>query len=90
MGKKTASNPSLASSHWHKEVQRCISLSALDTTYGMGAMSKASLEKQMVELFHGTGAPNNVSYVSLCLEGQNQFNHLWEDREENNGKLRVK
>ena len=71
-----------SSSYLHKEVQRCIAISALDTAYALPPMKKYDLEKKVFELYHGTGDDNNISYTSLCLEGKLQFKPLWEATDE--------
>ena len=90
MSKKSTPKSDLACSFWQKEIQRCISFSAYETVFGMKQMSKESQDEKMYELYHGTPDPNNVSYVTLCIEGKNQFAHLWDNVGQNTMKLRMK
>ena len=69
MVKKTKKSPTkivktLASSFWQNELQRCVAISALDTTFGITAMTIADMVRKLFELFHGTNDKNNVSYVT--------------------------
>jgi hypothetical protein len=82
------SNNPIAPSSWQKEVQRCIGISALEEVYGGKSMKKVDMINKIFELFHGTNDEHNRSYVSLCLNGENQFAHLWDKKR--NGKLVMK
>jgi hypothetical protein len=89
MSKQSKSNP-IASSYWMKEVQRCIALSCLDTIYTMGGMKLTEMQMQMERLFHGNGSADSLPYVSLCLQGKSQFEHIWEIASENPPILQIK
>jgi hypothetical protein len=61
-----------------KEMQRCVAVAALDAVYAMNTMTTLSVQRNMEAVYHGNNTEHNVSYVNLCLEGKNQFGHLWE------------
>lgn len=79
----------VASATWQKEIKRCIALSALDVVYGKNTMRKTAMEKEMYKLYHGTGEENNVSFLTLSLNGEGQFDYLWELNDNGDNQVKV-
>ena len=69
MGKKTTKT--LASYFWHKEMQRCITISTLDHAYNHNQMKVKDLVQKIQDLYHGKlDDPNSVGLSQLFLEGK--------------------